>query len=106
MSVLDDVIDAYRASLALRPDPIAPENRRVARLFPSVFVQRGSVFRLAPQPDIVGHSFPLIVMNRDDVDILRSELAKTSFGLHQMNIDQEIADCCEQLFAEREAKGL
>jgi hypothetical protein len=104
MSVLDDFLKALKA---IPRDPIAPANRRVARLFPTAYVVEGSVFRLAPQPDIVGHNHPLIVMNRDDVAVLRAQFREGPRGeglAVALDVDQEIADCCEQLFADREAR--
>ena len=97
-----DADELYRLLRSLPPHPVAPENRGFARLLPSPYVRRGQMFRLAPSPEITGdpRHRPSIVMNTDDVDMLRAR-----FGGALGNIDQEIADIAEQLFAQQEAQG-
>ena len=101
MSAFDDL---ERLLKSLPPNPVAPENRGLSRLRPSPFVPRGQMLRLTPQPNITGHNRATILMHPVDlVQIVR--LFSSGPFARFANIEQEIADIAEQLFAEQEAKG-
>jgi hypothetical protein len=102
MSILDDLDRVLRS---LPPNPVAPENRGLARLRASAYVPRGQVYRLASQPDITGDNRPTILMNQLDIELIARVFCDASpFGFSTVN-GQVIADIAEQLFAEQEAKG-
>jgi hypothetical protein len=97
--MLDALLEIYRS---IPPHPVAPELRGVARLCPSAYVKRGLMYRLVPRLLLSeDEGRPLIVMNTDDVDELR-QLLVTPFW---RDVDQEIADMAEQLFALQEAQS-
>lgn len=121
---MDEFLDAVAK---LPANPIAPENRNVARLVASQWVPRGEVYRVVPSelgqhfltfdppalaaflldtmPRRVEPLRPLIVMNVHDVDVLRTAwLTMATLPMLIGKVDQEIADALEQLFAEREAR--
>lgn len=108
--------DAFYQQLVERlpPHPVAPENRGFARLLPSPWVDRGRMYRMLgvnlealDRSDPVWRTLhldrPLIVMHLDDVIALRA--AWGALGRF-VNVDQEIADIAEQLFALQEAQAL
>lgn len=94
--------DLERIWRSLPPHPVAPEHRRYARLRPSAYVPKGQMYRVLPDAAFFGEDErrPLIVMNDKDVDVLRAVVT-----MPLIDVDQEIADVAEQLFAEQEARS-
>jgi hypothetical protein len=119
---------------SLPPDPIAPENRRFARLQLSAWIPSGTVFRIAPGDQHEEQSFkslffrdigidglelaarlksmgsdaqrPTIVLHPDDVKELVAHFGERSGWSAALNVEQEIADVFEEIFARREVRGL
>lgn len=73
--------------------PVAPENKGVARLFPSAKITKGTLRRFMVD------NIPFIVAHVDDVEALRKMLIERGYS----DIDQIIADMGEELFARHEA---
>lgn len=100
----DELLAALLGNLEqLPPHPIAPENRGVARLRPSPWVPRGQVYRV-----LVEEEKPWILMHPEDIAeilALYESDPPILFAWSRAQIEQDIADCCEQIFAEIEARG-
>ncbi len=88
---------------SLPPDPIRPENRNKALLRPSEWAQRGTIYHVGPVYLGGGPEQHLVVMHKDDADDLRALWAKSPCA-SLLNIDQEIADCCVQMIADRQKR--
>lgn len=86
---------------SLPPNPVAPENRRYAQLLPTQQIPPGIMYRMPPNPEVTGDTRPRIMMNVHDVKNLRALFRAPWLGL---DVDQEIADMAEQLFAQQEAR--
>lgn len=88
----------------LPPHPIAPEHRNYTRLRQSAYVARGQVLRFvlpdACSDDPGRPARPTILMHPKDVVWVAAELKLSPM----VNVEQWIADACEQIFAEREAR--
>src|SRR4051812_33701172 len=98
------LLETIRRLVAEVPvDPIQQKYRGVSRLLPSAAIPRGQVYRLKPDHVICAfldcdgrHGF--IAMHPADVELMREAMQ----GLPAfIDIDQEIADACEQLIALR-----
>lgn len=79
----------------------------LARLQPSEFLERGSIYRIAPTPDLTGDRRPVIVIHPKDLDVLRERWREAAIrdGLPfptVVAIDQYIADAVEQRFLAQE----
>lgn len=97
-SDLDAMIAAMRA---------IPKSN-IARLQSSAFVERGDVYRMAPQPALTGDHRPLVVINEKDLEELRAKWGDDAVrdGLPRPSvavIDQHIADAVESRFQAVEA---
>lgn len=93
--------DLKRLLESMPKDPVRPSLRRTHRLWATDIVPRGQVYRLA-NAEIVGmfdDQKPLIVMHAADVELCRLVFASAPMVL---DVDQEIADCCAELFKQRE----
>lgn len=99
MSLLDEFLRIMRA---LPPHPVSPENRGFAKLQASAFVARGLIYRLDAQPHLTGDHRPRILINADDLTELRTQF-RPPFRF--VDIDQDIADIAEQVFALQEVRA-
>jgi len=102
MKASDILADLQRIMGSLSPNPVAPENRGVARLQTSQWVSTGQMYRLIPDEKFWPEEAhrPRILMNEKDV----AEVRKLFTGPFGPPSDQVLADICEQLFAEQGAK--